>query len=178
EPFSIREREIPREHVLLRAESDEADDLGGTGSRGRQTPGAMERADGHVVERGEPGERLNDLERPRETTTTDRVRVPAHDRIALEANAARGRRVEPRDQVEGGGLAGSVRSDQAHDLARGHGQIEIADSEHAAEATTQSVHLEQDRSGRHCAPVERRVRENQPISPWGRNEMTRIRTSP
>jgi hypothetical protein len=65
-------------------------------------------------------------------STTDRlhdlVGLHADDVITLEQDLALGGGVDPGDEVEGGGLAGAVGSDQAVDHALGHVEGEIGNS--------------------------------------------------
>src|SRR6516165_2446254 len=56
---------------------------------------------------------------------------------------ASGRREEPGDQIEQGGLAGSVRPDQGDDLLRGYGKVDGAHGGEPTEAPGEVARFEQ-----------------------------------
>jgi hypothetical protein len=72
----------------------------------------------------------------------DLVRREAEQALAVEADVAGVGAVEPRDEVEDGGLAGAVRADQAGDLAALDVEREAVERDDAAEAPCQLVDLE------------------------------------
>ena len=71
-------------------------------------------------------------------------------------------------------LPGAVGPDQADDLARPDAEAEAVHRGEPAEALGDAVHLQQHAVGHHATPPPQR----HPIRPLGRNEMTRMRTSP
>ncbi len=76
----------------------------------RGVPGLHREAD--VLLHGEAREQVGDLERAADPGPGDGVRLQAGDLASVEADAAAARPEHPREQVEGGRLAGAVRSDQ------------------------------------------------------------------
>src|ERR687894_671346 len=82
------------------------------GSPSIRSRGCAIRAQPHVVDDGEPGERLGELERADHAQAGDAVRRQAGERGAVERPAAGVGLVEPREQVEEGGLARAVGADQ------------------------------------------------------------------
>ncbi len=73
----------------------------------------------------------------------DAIGLLAGDVAAGEADAARIGRIDPVDQIEDGGLAGAVRADQAENLPLLHGETQILDRAHAAEAQAQIVDFQE-----------------------------------
>jgi hypothetical protein len=75
---------------------------------------------GHVLEAGQAGEQIEELKDEADLVAADGsqlvIREAAQD-LAVEGNAAGGRRVESTNQVEQGGLARSRRPDDRHHLA-------------------------------------------------------------
>ena len=84
--------------------------------------------------------------------------------------------MKARDEVEDRGLARAVRADEPDDLARIDAQVEPAHGLQAAEALDEALDLEQ----RHDAALPRPARfaPISPMRPFGRNEITSMRTSP
>src|SRR6185436_8756368 len=72
----------------------------------------------------------------------DRGRRLAGDLRALEAHRPLARRVEPRDHVERGALAGAVGADQPEDLVRLEPERNVRDRREAAEALRKTADLE------------------------------------
>ena len=70
------------------AQADEVHDLGRAPPRRRHVGRAVEGAHHHVLERGEPGEGLHELEGAGEPEPADRVRLEPHQARALEADGA------------------------------------------------------------------------------------------
>ena len=173
--LAVGEREVAGGHVAARPEPDEVHDLRGLPPGRSDVARPVEGPYHHILERGEPGEGLHELERPREAEPADRVGLEPDQGRVVEGNGAVGRRVEARDEVEHGGLAGPVGPDEPDDLARRDREIESVDGLQPAEALAEPA----DRKPRAHAgrPDGRRLR-SQPMSPFGRNEMTRIRISP
>ncbi len=79
-------------------------------------------------------EQLDVLEGARDAQRRDRVRRLRDQVLAVEADAAGGRRVDAADQVEHRRLAGAVGADQREDLAALHVEADVVDRQHAAEA--------------------------------------------
>ena len=67
----------------------------------------------------------------------------AVDLVALEQDAARGRRIDQPDQVEDRGLAGAVRPDDGVDLALLDREAHAVDRDHAAEPHAEIFHREE-----------------------------------
>src|SRR5580765_8720976 len=82
--------------------------------------------------------------------------------------------MEAGDQVKHRGLARSVGSDEPHDLACLHAEVEVAHGEEAAEALGQSGQLEK----AHGRPARARRSRTTPMMPWGRKEITSTRMAP
>src|SRR5690606_38544349 len=73
--------------------------------------------------------------------------------------------VDPGEDVEGGGLAGAVGTDEAHELTGRDGQLEIREGLEAAEADGDVARMEH--GGQGATPglvVERRERQRRPQS--------------
>jgi hypothetical protein len=62
---------------------------------------------------------------------------------------------EPGHQVDGRGLAGAVRPDEAQQLALGQLEAEVVDGKDAAEALEERLELEQGAGGHHCTSTQR-----------------------
>ena len=74
-------------------------------------------ADLHVLQHGERLEQLHELEGAHETAPRSPLRRKAGDVVAIEGDAAFGRRAEARDRVEQRRLAGAVRADDRRNAA-------------------------------------------------------------
>ena len=170
QPRAVGEGEMARRAAAARAQSHEVEDLSRLAPRRRNTPLSREGSHHDVLERGEPGEGLHELERPREAQAADRVGLEPDQGRAVERDRAVSRGVEAGDEVEHGGLAGAVGPDEPDDLAALDREVESAHRGEPAEALVQPAQLEQ-------AQEARRAR-SQPIRPCGRKEMTRMSTSP
>ena len=84
----------------------------------RERPRADQRR-AHVVEHGERAEQADVLERARDAAPRRSGAAGSPPMLAARRSArARGRRVDARDHVEGGRLAGAVRADQRDERAR------------------------------------------------------------
>ena len=57
------------------------------------------------------------LERPRQARSGDPMRLPARDVIPIRLDPAGGRRKDPGNHIDQGRLAGSIRANEAEDLA-------------------------------------------------------------
>ena len=86
-----------------------------------------------VLEQRQFSERPRDLERPPDAAVADHVRGQAADLGALKPDRASGRAQIAGDQVEGGALAGAVRTDQAQNLAGADLEGHLVDGQKAAE---------------------------------------------
>jgi hypothetical protein len=119
-------------------------DLGGAGLAAEEDlapqAGAAVRvaADQQVLQHGGMFEQLDVLEGARDAQARDLVwRLLGERERAVRAgvlNLATGRRVDPADEVEHGGLAGAVGADQREHLALPDVETHVVHSEHAAEA--------------------------------------------
>ena len=78
----------------------------------------------------------------RDARPRDRLRLPADDRRAGEANVAGSGPDQARDRVQRRRLAGPVRADQADDLPFAHGQVELPHGRHRAVVDREVVQLE------------------------------------
>ena len=104
--LAIHQRERRGWHVPTATEADEREQpfgLGG-GRRAALPRAAVEAADQHVLERGEPGERPDVLKRARDALGADAVGRPARDVAAGHTDAAGVRTERAGDQVEESGL--------------------------------------------------------------------------
>ena len=89
--------------------------------------------DAHVVQHGEVGEQADVLERPRDAQPRDLERLQAVDPLFAERTIPRGQVDQAGDEVENGGLARSVGTDQAPQDALRQGEAEVLDRAQAAE---------------------------------------------
>ena len=87
----------------------------------------------HVLEHADALEHAGALEGARQAQRGDLVRLQIVQRGAAIAHLALGRPQKAGDDVEGGGLAGAVRADQADDLALVDDEIHVGDRNQAAE---------------------------------------------
>ena len=101
------------------------------------------RGDEDVVEHGELGEHLGVLERLDETSGRDLVGAEAAHVLALPQHRAGARRSQPRDHVEERRLAGTVRADDADDLAALDRERHVRDGDQAADALGDRADLKQ-----------------------------------
>ena len=97
-----------------------------------------------VLERGEPRKHADELERAPDAETSDAVGrgAPVTSRSRNSDAAAVGRQ-EPGDAIEQRRLARAVRTDQAHQLARLHGEVDGVDGRHAEESLGEAADLEE-----------------------------------
>ena len=89
--------------------------------------------DPHVLEHGQMREHRRDLERAHQPEPRHVGRRQRRDVAALVDDAAAGRAQELGQQVEAGGLAGAVRSDQRMNGAAGNAQVHPVDRDEAGE---------------------------------------------
>ena len=82
------------------------------------------------------------LKRADQPKLGERARLLPGDVLAEIDDLAAGRRVEAADDVEGRGLAGAVRPDQAMNRTRIDIEAEIVDGDDAAEGSRQIANLE------------------------------------
>jgi hypothetical protein len=80
----------------------------------------------HVAERGTPGKQLGEILEHHAA-----VHAVAGDRLAVDADLARGRRNEARDDVEEGRLAAAARADDADEFGRRDIEAHRVDGVHA-----------------------------------------------
>jgi hypothetical protein len=88
-------------------------------------------------------EELDVLEGARDAPAGDLMRRHPRDVLAGEGQAARGRIVDPRDQVEDGGLARTVGADDGEDLTRLHVEAHAVQRPDAAEVDLQPLRRQQ-----------------------------------
>jgi hypothetical protein len=110
--------------------------------RQRAAPRLQVAADQHVVEHRQLLEQGGLLEGAHQAERGDAAGAQARDVPPLEQHPPRRRRIEAADDVEGRGLAGAVRADQAADLARLDREREVVHRREAAEAPAEPLDLE------------------------------------
>ena len=145
DPLERPERQPRRRPSGDVGDPDVVEDLARAAADGAaaKRPRAGVRADEHVVEHRHRAEQLDVLERARDPATNDAVRRRAQQALAVEAQRAGVRLVEPGDHVEERGLAGAVRPDQADDLPRLDVERDIVDRDDPAEPPRHVANLEQ-----------------------------------
>ena len=126
-----------------------------------------------VLEHRQLGEDAGDLEGARDAAPAARGRGERGDVVAAEEHAARGRRQQPRDQVEERGLPGAVRPDDRAQLSGLDREADAVDGLQGAEGAPEPARLEH-RSRHPRTPSRRAV----PTSPPGRKITIRTNTTP
>ena len=104
-------------------------------------PSRAERAHLDVLERGQPAEEPDVLERAHDPAPGDRVPT-SRDRPPVERDSPRRRREDAREAVQERGLPGPVRPDQAHDVPLPQPQGHVPQRVDAAEALAHVDRLE------------------------------------
>src|SRR5215471_3623905 len=136
--------------------------------------GAEQGAYHHVLDDSEVAERLDDLEGPAHAETPDGMRGETADRAAAEADLARRARQGPRDEVDQGGLARAVGTDEAEDLAVLEVEAHLRHRGQSAEPLGHAPRLDEGHrstpgtradSGRACATRTRARGSPRPV-PW------------
>ncbi|MGY3651822.1 hypothetical protein ACVWW2_007113 [Bradyrhizobium sp. LM4.3] len=94
-------------------------------------------ADQHVVHDAEIAEDAAELERARDAFGGQPLRRETRDVLTFEVNCPGVRPIEPGHEIEQGRLAGTVRADDADQLALGEVEIDGVDGGQAAEAPRQ-----------------------------------------
>jgi hypothetical protein len=102
-------------------------------------------------------EQLDVLERARDPAPHDPVHRRLQERLPVEEDVALVRRVEPRDHVERGRLAGAVRPDQADDLALRHVERDPVEGNDPAEPASHVPQREQGHRPEELIRVERQM---------------------
>src|SRR3954469_19604361 len=145
--------------------------------------GAHVAADHNVLQRRQVREQANVLEGSRDASGGDAVGREAGDVACAEREAAVVGGVHPSGEVEQGGLAGTVRANQAEDFGRLNVEGNLAQGLEATETLADAPPLEQRRhSGWHAgawlrsASSRRRTAEGS--RPAGRNSMISTSASP
>src|SRR5438270_1267718 len=123
------------------------------------------RADRDVLAYSQPGKRLRDLERARDSAPRQQVRGEVRDLLALVEHVALARLEEARDDREQRGLAGPVGSDQRDDLAFVRRQRGAVEREQPAETARDIIDAQDLAHAR---------RLNSPAMPRGANATTRL----
>ena len=111
-------------------------------------------------QRGKDPWRLEGAGQPQ---AADDVRRLAGDVVVAEGDLSRGEGQHAADEIEDGGLPGSVRPDDAVDLPLTHLQVDAIDGAQAAEAAGQPGCAQHDRRLSHgtppaAAPLQKRAR--------------------
>src|SRR6202521_2186063 len=125
--------------------------------------------DADILEHGELGENLGNLERSGHAERDPLMRGEPRDIAAVEIDGAGGRRKESADQVEEGGLAGAVRSDDGAQFALCHIKRDAADGDEIAETLADILDFKN---------VHALLRCRKPSNPRGKNSTTRMNSSP
>jgi hypothetical protein len=113
-------------------------------------------ADGDVLQHAHVAEQAHVLEGAAHAAPGDIAGGEFGRRFAEEGDLAFGGRIDRRDAVEHGALAGAVRADQRHHLARLHAQAHVVVGDQAAEALGHRARFEQQRAaGRRLAARQR-----------------------
>src|SRR6516164_8811640 len=126
------------------------------GGATRALPGVTVHGGHHqIVDDPQAAERAHDLERARDAQMRNSIGRPAVDTGTVEPDFARGRALRPGDQAERGGLAGAVRTHEAHDIAGADDEAHTAQRRHAAIGLADIVEAEKRHplaaSNRRCA---------------------------
>ena len=119
---------------------------GRTRAAKKRSPRWSVRAELHVVEHRQAGQRLGELEGAHHARSGDLVGGHAGEVVAVEGPVAAVRLVEPGEQVEERGLAGAVGADEGGDRAALHLEVVDVDGRQAAEARLTAVD-DEDRVG-------------------------------
>src|SRR5437879_4914821 len=153
EASELHDREALRRRQRLAGEPDDIEGRAGLVRRSLDAgdTAAEERGDGDVVETGEAAEGLRDLERAADAEPRDAVGRQPGEVTAVEADGPRVGRVDARDRVDQGALAGAVGPDEPDDLARRDLEVHVAQRLEPAEVLGEAPHLEQ-AHGRPAAP--------------------------
>ena len=96
----------------------------------------------HVLQHRHVGEETDVLERARDAVAQHRVGPLARYLLPCQEDAAAGRAVQPRHDVEERGLAGAIGPDHAHDLARLDMEVDVLHRGQAAERFGELVGLQ------------------------------------
>src|SRR6476619_360252 len=75
----------------------------------------------------EAAKQADTLERPRQTRSGDPMRLPARNVIPIRLDPAGGRRRDPGNYIDQGRLAGSIRANEAEDLAAIEAQADVVE---------------------------------------------------
>ena len=154
---------MAREHVGAGGKAGEFQDLMRLAARLPHGRGAHQRADDDIVDHAHGLEALDHLEGAADAALATLGRRHAGDVLAIEPDRAFGRPHHARDQVEHRRLTGTVRTDQADDLAAADRDRDVAVGDEARKALGDAAGFEQ---SRHGATALRR-RENSSIRPCG-----------
>jgi hypothetical protein len=174
EAHAVEERRDPRVRLAaLAAERGRPEKRADEAS-----PGAPVPRDPDVLAHGEVAEEADVLECPGDAEAGARVGRERGDRAPAETHLAGRRPVEPRDDVEDGGLASAVRADDREDLAGAHRQRDARDGADAAEPDGEVLDLEEALTHRAACGRRVRPRENPPRSPCGRKRISPSRIAP
>ena len=161
EPAPFAQGQVAGAHTCVVRETDRLQHRHGLVARGAQRAVAHECADHHVLQRIQRDQRFGDLEGAPHAEPGPVMRRQLVDALAAQAHFARRRRKLPRQQVEKGGLAGTVGADDADDLALAHRQRDVVDG---AQAKKMLAHLGDGQEiGAHFGPLRRFA----PVPPGG-----------
>ena len=79
----------------------------------------------HILKRRHTGKDTNQLKRPRNAPSTDLMRFETNQVFPMETDSSFVRTIDPRNDVEEGGLSGSIGSDQPNNLSLIYGKGDI-----------------------------------------------------
>ena len=159
-------REIAGSRCLARGQTNEIDGLARLGARAIGASLAQEGAGHHVIEDGHAAERFCNLKGARKPVGADVMRPQADHLLTESGHRAGIGPVKPHDEIEGGRLAGAVRTDQRQRFVFTHGEADIL---HGAKAAETLVEVGDDECVRHgvtpspaCDGDARRLRRGSP----------------
>src|SRR6185503_10704332 len=132
-------------------------------------------ADHHVFERGKIHEQADVLEGAADAGGRDLVRLQAGETAVVEPEVTAIGRIDAGENIEQRGLAGTVGTDQAVDLALADGEGDIIQRLHAAEPLCNLFCNQQVQAARSSSS---RLRTAEGSSPAGRNSMTSTSARP
>ena len=117
-------------------------------ARVERAPCPREHRDRHVLLHRKQGKDVGDLERPGHSAADARARRPPGHVLSREHDVAVARRQLSGEEVDEGGLAGAIGTDDGRDSAFRKGEVDASYGGEVIERLLQSAHLQQRRHGR------------------------------
>ncbi|MCY1226722.1 hypothetical protein D9M72_389680 [compost metagenome] len=108
---------------------------------------AQVRADGHVLQHRHGRQQVHVLEGAADAALDDLARRQARDHFTAVTHLPARHRQHARHQVEGGGLAGTIGTDQPDDLARAHLEADIVHRHQPAKLLARGAHIQDQVAG-------------------------------